>query len=342
MRPVFVVLALALSGCGTLSATLEREALLLAPAAPETLADPAAGQSEAGLPARAERSRLAEGTGDFDPMAAAATDVGLVAFAEEMPRREPADGTVAVALAAPAGAARENAEGGPPSAALEPRSLAQAPAPAEPSEEIPLEPASEEYDPWEPFNETMFEFNRKVDRYALKPVARAWDAVVPDELKRMLGRAVDNIRSVPRIVNNVLQGKLAGAGRETARFLINSVVGIGGLWDMAKQEWGIAGSPEDFGQTLGVAGSGPGPYLILPFLPPLTVRDGIGFGVDILLNPLTYLLPTAASAGITVGDRVNERALNLELFEGFEETTLDLYSAVRNAYLSRRKKQISE
>jgi phospholipid-binding lipoprotein MlaA len=242
--------------------------------------------------------------------------------------------------------------GGEDAVAGGPVLLSQAPADKGPSDsapsdkamedELPLEPLVEEYDPWEPFNEAMFAFNLRLDRYVVKPIARAWNFVLPDEIQRMIGRVIDNARSVPRIVNNVLQGKFEGAGRETARLLINSVVGIGGLWDMAKQEWGILRSEEDFGQTLGVAGSGPGPYLVLPFLAPLSVRDGVGRVVDIFLDPLTYLLPLGASVGVTATERVNDRALNLELFEGFEETTLDLYSAVRNAYLARRKRQVSD
>ncbi len=100
--------------------------------------------------------------------------------------------------------------------------------------------------------------------------------------------------------------------------------------------------PKDLpGQTLGVYGVGPGPYLVLPFLPPLTVRDGIGFAVDATLDPFNYVVfPTGALAGIGGADRINDRALNLELFESVEETTLDLYSAVRNAYLQRRQKAI--
>jgi phospholipid-binding lipoprotein MlaA len=99
---------------------------------------------------------------------------------------------------------------------------------------------------------------------------------------------------------------------------------------------------KDTGQTLGVYGVGPGPYLVLPFLPPLTVRDGIGFGVDAALDPLLYVSPFAASAGRSGGTIVNDRALNLERFESVEEATLDLYSAVRNAYLSRRQQAIAD
>jgi phospholipid-binding lipoprotein MlaA len=98
----------------------------------------------------------------------------------------------------------------------------------------------------------------------------------------------------------------------------------------------------DTGQTFGVYGAGPGPYLILPFLPPLSVRDGIGRAIDGALDPLSYVLPFAATAGMKGGQIVNDRSLNLELFENVEETVLDLYSSVRNAYLQRRHRVIED
>ncbi len=189
----------------------------------------------------------------------------------------------------------------------------------------------------------MFEFNYRLDRYVLKPVARVYRVIMPEPFQLLIANGFDNIRWVPRFVNSLLQGKFGGAGREVARFVINSTAGIGGLFDPAKDYWGIPGSKEDFGQTLGVWGYGPGPYLVLPFLEPMTVRDGIGRGVDSFLDPLGYVLPLFWTRfGMKVGDTVNERALNYELFQGVEETTLDLYSAVRHFYLKRREQQIKE
>ena len=211
------------------------------------------------------------------------------------------------------------------------------------SEGPPLEPPVEEYDPWEAFNERMFTFNYRVDKHVLKPIAKAYNFVMPNELQKMVDRGFSNINFVPRFVNSMLQGKWSGAGRELARFLINSTVGIGGLWDMAKQEWGIEPSREDFGQTLGFYGASPGPYLILPFLEPLTVRDGIGKFVDTFMDPLSYYLPLFWDRiGMKVGDIVNERALNLDLYQGFEESVIDMYSAVRHGYLQRRERLIRE
>ena len=198
-------------------------------------------------------------------------------------------------------------------------------------------------DPWEPFNDVMFSFNRNVfDRFILKPVAVVWDALLPDPVQRSLRNALDNLAVVRRLVNNVLQLKAEGTGRELARFTINSTIGVAGLFDVAKDGFGIQQSDEDTGQTLGVYGVGPGPYLILPFLPPMTVRDGFGLAADGAMNPLNYFVPFAATAGIYGTSAVNERSLNLDKFEKVEETVVDLYSAVRNAYLQRRAAAIKE
>jgi phospholipid-binding lipoprotein MlaA len=201
----------------------------------------------------------------------------------------------------------------------------------------------EEYDPWEPFNEKMFAFNRGVDRWVFKPVARTYMVIMPEPWQVLISNGFDNINFVPRLVNSLLQGKWGGAGRELSRFLINSTAGIGGLFDPAKDFWGIQKSREDFGQTLGVWGSGPGPYLVLPFMEPLTVRDGVGKFVDGFLDPLSYVLPFVWDRlGMKIGDAVNERALNYDLFQGFEESVIDMYSAVRHGYLNRRQQLIKE
>ena len=201
----------------------------------------------------------------------------------------------------------------------------------------------EEYDPWERWNEPMFNFNRRLDQYLLKPVAKGYNFVMPDELQIMISNGFDNISFVPRLVNSLLQGKFLGAGREVSRFLINSTAGVGGLFDPAKDVFGILKSREDFGQTLGLWGVGPGPYLVMPFLEPLTVRDGIGKAVDSAMDPFAYFLPLVWDRiGMKVGDLVNERSLNLDLFQGFEESVIDMYSAVRHAYLQRRLRLIRE
>lgn len=202
--------------------------------------------------------------------------------------------------------------------------------------------ASEEYDqdPWESFNEGNFEFNRKVDRYALKPIATGYDAVLPDLVQTSIMNAIKNLGVVRRLVNNLLQLKFGGAGRELLRFTVNSTFGIAGLFDVARDGVGIKESDEDMGQTLGYYGVGQGPYLVLPLLPVTTVRDGFGTLVDIPMNPLIWVGPVGLTLGLFATNTVNDRSLNLDKFERVEDSVIDLYGAVRNAYLQRRAADI--
>ena len=219
--------------------------------------------------------------------------------------------------------------------AASPPNLAVRPSAGEPAE-------IEEYDPWEAFNGKTFEFNRRMDKYALKRIAEGWKAVVPQQAEIMIANAFDNLNVVPRVVNNVLQGKWDGAGREVTRFLINSTAGIGGLFDLARDVWHISNSPADFGQTLGKWGTGPGPYVVLPLMEPLTVRDGIGKLVDRAMDPLSYVVPLIPALSLTAGKAVNERALNYELFADFDHDLFDAYTAVRNGYLRRREHMVND
>ena len=223
------------------------------------------------------------------------------------------------------------------------------------------EAGAEEYDPWEPFNTTMFEFNRQVDRFVLKPVAKGYNFIMPDLVQVGISNIFYNLRFPPRLFNNLFQGKLRGAGIEVGRFLINSTVGLGGFLDVAK-DVDLLTPEEDLGQTLGFYGLKPGPYLVLPFMQPFTVRDLIGYVGDVFLNPINWLvvpiievdgIPSVIAhknrttssfvqIGARVGEIVNDRSRNLEKFQGVEEATLDLYSAVRNAYLQKRALSIKE
>ncbi|MBA2251843.1 MAG: VacJ family lipoprotein, partial [Nitrospirales bacterium] len=229
--------------------------------------------------------------------------------------------------------------------------------PGEQSEQV------EEYDPWEPFNVAIFNFNRKVDKYVLKPVATVYDKVIPDEIELGIRRFFHNARFMPRLLNNLFQGKFKGAGLEMGRFLVNSTVGLAGYLDFAKEVFGWETPDEDLGQTLGKYGVKPGRYLVLP-IPPFvtTVRDLVGYIGDIFLDPINYLVfpsielngapslvghtqrttTTLSQLGIRAGDTINERSINLENFQGVEESTVDLYATIRNAYLQKRAQSIKE
>ena len=202
--------------------------------------------------------------------------------------------------------------------------------------------AEPDVDPWEGFNEPVFRFNKKFDEYVLKPAATGWDRALPDSFQRGLHNALDNLGVVRRSVNNLFQGKLERAGRELARFTINSTIGYVGFLDVAKDYFGLQQADEDFGQTLAVWGAKSGPYLVLPLMSPTTVRDGAGRIVDGLMYPLSWVAPWGANLGMFTVDVVNERSLNLDRFERVEESVVDLYSAVRNAYFQRRAAAIRE
>lgn len=223
------------------------------------------------------------------------------------------------------------------------------------------EEAGEDYDPWEPMNTRVFEFNRQLDRFVLKPVAKGYDFILPDWVQVSIKNIYYNLRFPPRLLNNVFQGKFKGASIEVGRFLVNSTLGGAGIVDVAK-DMGLETPEEDVGQTLGRYGVKPGPYLVLPLLPPFTVRDFAGFLGDIALNPINWLVApivevkhipsiiahknrvtsTSLQLGVRIEEMVNERSMNLEKFQGVEEATLDLYTAVRNAYLQKRAKAIRE
>jgi phospholipid-binding lipoprotein MlaA len=204
------------------------------------------------------------------------------------------------------------------------------------------QPETEDYDPWEPFNEKTFNFNYKLDKYVIKPVAKVYNEIVLPGEQEALHNAYDNVAMPRRFINSLLQGKFKGAVRELSRFVINSTLGVGGLADVAKYQFNLEKSEEDTGQTFGYYGAGPGPYLVLPLLSPLTVRDAVGYVFDVAMDPINYVLPALGTIGKKTEEIMNERALNLDTFEAVEEGTLDLYGAVRNAYLTRRKQQIAE
>ncbi len=236
------------------------------------------------------------------------------------------------------------------------------------SQEEPFDPFAkpgetdlEEYDPLEPLNTKIFEFNRQMDRWVLKPVAKGYDFIMPNPVQTGVSNFFYNARFVPRFVNNILQGKFRGAGIETGRFLVNTTVGVAGFIDWAS-DMDLKTPEEDLGQTLGFYGVKPGPYIVVPLYQPFTVRDLVGYVGDIFLNPIHWLaLPIIEIGDIPsaiphqnrtttslilftskVTEVVNDRSLNLEKYQGVEESTVDLYSAVRNAYLQKRAKAIQE
>jgi phospholipid-binding lipoprotein MlaA len=164
---------------------------------------------------------------------------------------------------------------GPPAMAQEQPDERKLTDPSAPGYEDPIAM----YDPWEGFNRSMYKFNYGFDKYAFLPVVRAYDFILPDVVQTGIANFFNNLYEVTNVFNNLLQGNAEGTVNSTARIVFNSTLGLAGILDPATP-MGFTKMKEDFGQTLGVWGAGPGPYLILPFLGPSTVRDGIGTGVD--------------------------------------------------------------
>jgi len=197
-------------------------------------------------------------------------------------------------------------------------------------------------DPFEHFNESMLTFNRKADDWVLHPAATGYSHVVPQPARASIGRFFENVGVIPRFANDVFQGQFKQAGVETARFGINSTVGVAGLFDPADKWFGLKQEPNDFGLTLAKYGVKEGPYLMLPIFGPSTVRDAFGKVVDGAMNPVSYAAPTSAlyyEVAARAVEAVNARSENLNMFEDVDVYAIDPYGAIQDAYIERRQAQ---
>ncbi|WP_299595955.1 MlaA family lipoprotein [uncultured Microbulbifer sp.] len=209
----------------------------------------------------------------------------------------------------------------------------------DPADEFSSVEEPEDRDPWEGFNRAMFRFNDTADRWFLKPAAVSYRQVTPHFMQTGISNFFSNLHEVNNVLNNVLQWKWGQAGNDTGRFLVNSTVGLVGLFDVA-QHMGLERSDgEDFGQTLAVWGMSSGPYLVVPFLGPSTVRDAPAEVVEWYTNPLTYLDDNAVENTLKTLDLIQLRASLLQaesLLQG------DRYVLMRDAYLQRREFLIND
>lgn len=190
-------------------------------------------------------------------------------------------------------------------------------------------------DPYEPFNRVMFKFNDCVDRFILKPVTFLYVKITPKPLAKGLTNVYNNIDTVPTVINDVLQGNFYQATSDAWRLGINSTVGIGGLFDVATRV-GLEYNAEDFGLTLARWGYVNSHYLVLPFLGPATVRDGLGFPINYYGMTIYPYLPTALGYELYAGSVVVRRADYLRYEELLQQATLDKYVFMRDAYLQHR------
>jgi phospholipid-binding lipoprotein MlaA len=195
---------------------------------------------------------------------------------------------------------------------------------------------SDPRDPFEPMNRAVYGFNDAVDRAVAKPVATAYRDVVPEPVRGYVRNFFSNIGDVFIGANNLLQGKIGDGLSDWFRVAVNTVMGPFGINDWAS-EFGIEKHNEDFGQTFGWWGAGPGPYLILPILGSSTVRDGVGTGFDMYTDPVGDIDRVRVRNSLVVTRLVGVRADLLEASRLLEQAALDRYTFQRDAYLQRRR-----
>ena len=196
-------------------------------------------------------------------------------------------------------------------------------------------PGDEIKDPYESFNRGIFAFNEVFDTYLMRPIAKAYGFIMPDVAKRLVNNFVENLNAPVVLANDLLQLEGNDAAVTTGRFIVNSTVGVAGLFDVAAA-YGLERHHADFGQTLHSYGAGPGSYVMIPLLGPSTVRHGVGLAVDTLFNPLTYLLSTPTNLAIAGGKGVVERETLIEPLDDLRANSVDYYAALRSAYYQDR------
>jgi phospholipid-binding lipoprotein MlaA len=195
-------------------------------------------------------------------------------------------------------------------------------------------------DPIEPVNRAVFSFNMFVDRIVLEPVARAYRFVTPEAARRSVANFLANLRSPVIFANDALQGERERAGITLGRFMINTTLGVAGLFDPATA-FGYPRHEEDLGQTLGVWGVASGPYLMLPLLGPSNGRDTVGKVGDYLINPLNYCcLNQDERLGLFGVTAISEREANIELIDDLRANSIDLYATIRTIYTQKRAADI--
>lgn len=195
-------------------------------------------------------------------------------------------------------------------------------------------------DPLEPWNRAMYTFNDRFYFWILKPVAQGYEKVIPQWGRVRVRNFFHNIAMPIRFVNCILQLKFHSAAKEVGRFVVNSTGGIGGLFDVLKNNPKARGSNEDLGQTLGTYGIGNGFYIVWPILGPSSARDTVGLVGDGFLDPENYVSPFWASVGVHAYEDVNYTSLHIGDYEDLKESALDPYVAIRNAYFQHRQSEI--
>lgn len=197
----------------------------------------------------------------------------------------------------------------------------------------------DERDPWEAYNRTMFRFNDAVDRTVIKPVAKGYREVVPRPVRSGVSNVFSNLDDVLVVTNDIFQFKFERAIADFSRLIYNTILGVFGLFDVAS-ELGLPKHDEDFGQTLAVWGWEESAYLIVPLLPPSTVRDTGGLLVDWQIDPVTNIDKESERYSAIILETIDARAQLLSASRVLDEAALDRYAFVRDAYFQLRRNRI--
>jgi len=194
-------------------------------------------------------------------------------------------------------------------------------------------------DPLEGLNRSVYRFNDELDKAVIKPVAQGYQAITPAKVDRGVTNFFSNLQDVGSAVNNLLQFKVERATSDVGRILVNSTIGVLGLVDVATN-LDMPNYGEDFGQTLGVWGLTPGPYIVLPVLGPSSGRDTVGLVGDWFTDPVTYVSPWELNAGLQGLRAIDARADLLTASKVVEEAALDPYEFTKDAYLQKRRSDV--
>lgn len=202
----------------------------------------------------------------------------------------------------------------------------------------PTVPTQGMSDPNEQQNRAVHEFNTTIDKFIVRPIANSATKIAPDEVEQSVVNFADNLELPGRVLNNVLQLRLGMAVENTTRFVLNTTLGVGGLFDIATPA-GVPGKPTDFGETLHVWGVAEGNYVELPLLGPSTDRDALGKVVDYAMNPLKVLLPPNNRLPLyaTIGARLADRGRYSEIIDSILYDSADSYAQTRLFYLDKRR-----
>ena len=223
------------------------------------------------------------------------------------------------------------------------------------SEDLSKKSTSSAEECFEGFSRAMFKFNHTLDGAIFEPVARGYRSL-PVPIRKGTGNAIDNLRSLLTLSNNVLQGDFKKAGNTAARFAVNTTVGILGIWDPASALGLKENGKEDFGQTMGVWGADSGCYFVLPILGPTTTRDAVGLVGNVFIDPVYQITHNTEIRNNIVGNgnysehnyyyyrstgAVDFRAKNIESWDSLEENSIDLYASLKSLYLQNRNQKIN-